>query len=434
VLGAPTLSSPRHGTGPRLAGLSCALAACALSAELRAEPIPTNDYAIDVYQGPVLAPLRVSALGGAYAGYAEGIAGIVANAAAPAVRDPYSVDDFDWDLSASLSIPLQLFENDDFDNNGDVDADYSSFVYLSLGGMLQKGPFGLGVEAALQRYSLEASGGTTEVWLGRYHLLGAVGLAEHAVSIGAGARLVTMGLSTPEAELSWVGAAPELGLLLRPNDMPFRFGFTYRFPVHAGGVGAAAQGPVDGLAREGELVLPDEVVLPWELEAGVAIQAGPRPLNPSFESGPPGESPEARAERKRRARSLPRSKLTLLASVLVSGPVERGVRLEQFLAQPDPSVSPAGVVGSSGASINFSPRFGIETEPLANLLAVRAGSYYEPNRSGGVGRQHFTFGGELRVVPFDWFGLVEEVDYSLELGLDLAPRYESVSASIGVWR
>ena len=199
-------------------------------------------------------------------------------------------------------------------------------------------------------------------------------------------------------------------------------------------MGAAAQGPVDGLAREGELVLPDEVVLPWELEAGVAIQAGPRPLNPSFESGPPGESPEARAERKRRARSLPRSKLTLLASVLVSGPVERGVRLEQFLAQPDPSVSPAGVVGSSGASINFSPRFGIETEPLANLLAVRAGSYYEPNRSGGVGRQHFTFGGELRVVPFDWFGLVEEVDYSLELGLDLAPRYESVSASIGVWR
>ena len=37
-------------------------------------------------------------------------------------------------------------------------------------------------------------------------------------------------------------------------------------------------------------------------------------------------------------------------------------------------------IGTSGADVNFSPRFGIETEPIVNHLHTRFGSYYEPHR------------------------------------------------------
>ena len=63
---------------------------------------------------------------GAYAGYAEGLSGFVANAASPAVREPFSVSTFEIDGSGSISIPISLFENSDFDNSGSLDFDYSN--------------------------------------------------------------------------------------------------------------------------------------------------------------------------------------------------------------------------------------------------------------------------------------------------------------------
>src|SRR5262245_10764043 len=84
-----------------------------------AQALKANRYSVDVFQGPVLAPSDVIGIAGAYAGYAEGIAGMVANAAAPAVREAYNVTWLNWDVSPSISIPFNLFgQRDDFDNSG----------------------------------------------------------------------------------------------------------------------------------------------------------------------------------------------------------------------------------------------------------------------------------------------------------------------------
>ena len=160
-----------------------------------------------------------------------------------------------------------------------------------------------------------------------------------------------------------------------------------------------------------------------------------------------------RLTRERRARywNWPRQHLLFTAEVLVSGPVEKGVTLASFLGQNSPSAAclelpPAErpqcerdrppLPGGSGSEVNYSPRFGIETEPVLSLIKTRFGSYYEPNRLADdrVGRQHFTFGADLRVFATTWFGLTPEVVYKLQASMDIAPRYESFSFGIGVWR
>jgi hypothetical protein len=454
-----------------------------------ADSLPDNRYALDLFQGPVLAPLRVTGIAGAYAGYAEGISGMVANAASVALREPYSVSWFEPDISGSISIPLELFDNNDFDNSGTLDEDYSNFIYGTMGARLQLGVLGLGANAELQRYSLEVAGQESAVTLGKYHLLGGVQLFGGQLILGGGARFVTLGIDAPDGVLTLVGVAPQLGFLVRPDWTSYRFGATFRFPVDGGEfrLGEAATVDERGVRRAGGLVLPEQVVLPWELEIGVAIQVGPRPLNPAW-INPRDQEREAREERTRRREerdarwaadlreiedpeervllerwirevrareaaneeaeldradaalkrdrraryaNWPREHLLITAELLITGPVHRGVSMEWFLRGNIPEEP--SKVGTSGAAVNFSPRFGIETEPIQGLIATRFGSYYEPSRFGRVGRQHFTFGADLRMFSTTFWGLVPEVTYKGLVAMDLAPRYESVSVGFGVW-
>ena len=454
-----------------------------------ADPLPDNNYAIDLFQGPILAPLRVLGIAGAYAGYAEGIEGFVSNAAAPAVRAPSSVRNVDVDISASISIPLTLFENNDFDNSGDLDYDYSNFLYLTGGVQVQVGPVGAGFIGELQRYSIAGSDDkTSTVTVGKYHALGAVNVLGGQASVGAGVRAVTMGISAPDATLPILGVAPELGVLVRPDWLPFRVGATFRFPVSGAAVANLGKADENGVRKLGGFVLPRAVVLPWEIEVGAALQAGPRPLNPSWINPNAEEAPlEARIARQRghrtilravaearalpedraelrraaafaerairlhedawlvreerylrdqrtgRAESWPRPHILFTTSMLVSGPVSDGVSIERFLAQEIAGADKGKVIGSSGASVNFSPRLGIEAEPVEDHVLTRVGSYYEPNRFARVGRQHFTFGGDIRLFSTTIFGLVPKVTYTLRSAMDFAPRYSSVSVSLGVW-
>lgn len=458
----------------------------------RADPLPTNAYDIDLFQGPLLAPIRATSLAGAYAGYAEGTAGMATNSAAPAVRPPEALRHIEASLSGSVSFPLDVFDNNDFDNSGEIDAEYSDFVYLTGGAIVQVGAFGGGLLGELQSYSLtDAEGSTTNVVVGRYRGLVAVGLGRDQLALGAGVRAVTMGIGTRRADLVYVGAAPELGFLVKPEGVPFRFGATYRFAVD----GHATFDPPDpdkpgDPSRAGPLTLPRGLSLPWELETGVAVQVGPRPLNVGFDD--PADLDDRledaiERERERRAEerarvlasisdpilkartatqlddadalerereeralederemnldqlddayaSLPRQRLLLLLSILVSGPTKDGVSLERFLAQSVEGVGTSGVIGGSGASVNFSPRFGVEVEPIPSWLIMRAGSYYEPSRFGGVGRQHFTFGSEVRLFETDIFGLTPLSPWGVIGAVDLSPRYQSVSVSLAVFR
>jgi hypothetical protein len=92
-------------------------------------------------------------------------------------------------------------------------------------------------------------------------------------------------------------------------------------------------------------------------------------------------------------------------------------------------------VGPYGSRVTFSPRLGVEGEPVPGWVHTRAGTYYEPSRYGArIGRQHFTFGADVRVFKTTFWGLVPEVIYKVQAYADLAPRYQSVSLGIGVWR
>lgn len=477
-------------TGGRGAILPLTFAALLAARDARADDpsrLRQGEFSLDLFQGPLLAPISVTGIAGAYAAYAEGISGFVANAASPAVREPFSVSNFELDGSGSISFPISLFENNDFDNSGSLDFDYSNFLYGTFGGLIQYGPFGAGINAELQRYTLtDAQEQTTNVLIGKYHVLAAVRLLGDQLVLGGGARFATLGIDAPEGTFTMIGASPELGFLIRPDWQSFRVGGTVRFPVE--GV------PVPGLGngRPVGLALPGRVVLPWEIEAGVAVQIGPRPLNPAW-IDPEQQEREVRASFRRRAEerarrrrdelaqipdpaargarerelvaeaalaqlrdareeagalgvlkqdlrarywNWPREHLLLTAEILVTGAVDQGVSIQTFLGQNEPSRDPSpGGPGSSGATVSFSPRFGVETEPIPDLVHTRFGTYYEPSRFGDrVGRQHFTFGADLKLFRTTWFGLVPEVIYKIQATADMSPRYQSVSLGAGVWR
>ncbi len=460
--------------------------------------IRTNQFALDLFQGPILAPISVTGVAGSYAAVAEGISGMVTNAAAPAVRAATSFSTFEIDGAASISIPVSIgIQNNDFDNSGSLDFDYSDFLYGGLGGVIQYGRLGAGFTADLQRYTLtDAAQNTTHVTVGKYHLLAGLRFFGDQLTVGAGARFVTLGVSADKA-LSMFGAAPELGVLVRPDWESFRFGATFRAPVDGGALaGESGTINVHGVKTSGGLALPNHVVLPWELEMGVAVQVGPRPLNPAWIDPEAEEQallsifqkrrqarkarrvdelariadPLARAareqallrddaiallrdfqeerrlgarlhrDRKARYWNWPREHLLLTASLLITGAVDRGVSMQGFLGQTQPgSTHAGGVVGSSGPSVNFSPRFGVEAEPIPDWVHTRLGTYYEPSRfdealaNKSVGRQHFTFGADLKMIKTTWWGLVPEVIYKVQTSADLAPRYQSFSLGIGVW-
>jgi hypothetical protein len=481
--------------------LGCALALGLMALPAGAQP-RANDYAIDLFQGPIFGAARTLSMGGSYAGYAQGIDGYTHNAAAPAVRHPYSLSWWDADIDGTVSFPITLFENNDFDNSGDLDADYTSFIYLAGGMQFQAGPFGLGAFGDLQRYSLKFPlnpDDETVVLVGRYHVLGGFALLDHQLMLGTGVRALTVGVSAPDAELTLFGAAPQVGVLVRPNWTPFRFGASYRHEVKSQvAVGSGASEDDAGVLRAGSLVLPREAVLPWEIQLGSAIQVGSRPLNPAWInphdheeelrasykgrrqrrlrrihddlwSIPEGSLRETlrgrllaeeaarqriearrmrrdlerlREERRAYAKNWPRDALLLTVDLLITGPVADGISLERFLAQGQvvQDTQDCQVV-QSGEGVNFSPRFGIEVEPLPRYVHARVGSYYEPNRfryqpqrcNDRVGRQHFTFGVDVKLASTTWFGLVPEVTYKLQAVGDLAPRYQSFGLGFGIW-
>jgi hypothetical protein len=277
------------------------------------------------------------------------------------------------------------------------------------------------------------------------------------------------------------GIAPEVGVIVKPNNLPYRLGATLRAPVSGKSFGRGAiQEDASGVDRAGPFIIPSRVVLPWEFEGGVAFQLGPRPLNPPWVNPHDVERPltdhvaAARAMRahenaleleklqepdrsKRRAEILreeeslraiedahmdeestrlrevrraryenwPRERLLILASVLVAGASDSAVALEGFLEQRLDYV---------GRSVTVTPRFGFESEPIVNFLRARVGTYIEPSRfEDGHARQHFTFGADFRLFPFSPFGIFGDQVWRAGFASDLAPRYANWGFGIGAW-
>lgn len=468
-----------------------ALAPATAHAQLGPEhsPIRTNAYSVDLHQGAVLASSRVTALAGAYVAIAEGVDGNPQNPAAPSVRVPWSFDHFDYDLGLSFSLPTALRDGDFFNSRGDdrSQSEHQNVVFLNAAANLQFGTWGFGLTVDLQEYHLDrtARDDALKGQFGIAHLLVSNAFADGQLLIGAGVR--TTALSVVETEgkdrqlFGTTGAGVEVGVLWRPNDERFR-------------VGAAAHSAVttrpdkdaQGVLYEGtpdELWLPNQVTLPWDIDVGVAVQLGPRPFNPRWydpsalmaRMRQAMAAREAVRERRRelglararaegrdvaaaaaaldaeldaqqaldelrlelearridrllrqRVRRMARSYVLISSSVLVTGEAKNAVGIESFLDRE---------VNRSGEAVVVSPRLGVESEVLPQLLKLRAGSYAEPTRfRHGSTRLHGTFGFELKVLDWSVFGLFhEDTEWRVSGVVDVAREYVGPGISIGNW-
>jgi hypothetical protein len=448
----------------------------------------------------VLAPARATGLGGAFAAYAEGVDAIASNAAAVAVREPYSYTWFDYDLTASISFPA-TFRNTDFDNDGAVGFTYNNFLFYTLGAKLNLGPWGVGLLGDFQTYDLLPAKNSTDPQLtetlGKVHAVLGRSFFAGQLSVAAGVRALSLsidskqssstaaqlGLGSQTNELSMSGAGLEVGALIRPDYEPWRLGATFRSSVEGRASGEAGAGRM--------FVQPASIFLPWELELGAAIQVGPRPLNPKWLDPHEQERHEReqieqdRAARKaaqeaelrgitdpkrmydraselayqeqfvrreedrqldtvrdsleleRRARyaNWPRERITVLFEILVSGRAPDAVGLESFFSHQASLIGlvPGTDFKRSGQQISYSPRLGLEGEPLPDRIQTRIGTYIEPSRFGGLARQHFTFGFDVKLLPWSMFGLAPEQVWRIGAVTDLAPRYQNFGVSIGAW-
>jgi len=481
-------------------------------------PIERNDYALELFQGPLLAPGRITGLAGATTATAQSLEGVYNNAAAPAVREAHSIDRFEWEPTAGIAFP-GAYGGTDFNNRGEKGIERQiernrrlglphrstvettdRFLYLNAGLWGQIGNFGMTVTADMLRYDVAAQASaqpSLTVGLTRVHAVGAYGFLKNQLCVGAGLRLAYVDINevgnSDAGVISMLGAGPQAGLIVKPEGRSWRVGLTARAPV------SASSFSLENLIREQQasgavirragpaFIVPDRIVQPWELEAGVAYQLGPRPLNPSW-IDPLEQKREreriildrrakrlaarraetasmmlarSRIDRGKRARRLaqmareeaavqaledaelaeiekrlhderkarylnwPREHVLLLASVLVTGASAEAVALEGFIDQRRELV---------GSRVTVAPRLAVESEPVPNLLKTRAGVYLEPSRfRDGTARQHFTVGFDVRVLKWSIFDLFPEHQWRVSAFLDIAQRYQNFGIGVGTW-
>lgn len=430
--------------------------------------IQTSQYTVDLFQGPVLASSRITALAGSYTALAEGTEGIPFNPAAASFRPPYSTTRDDYDLTAGLTLPASV-TGTDFDNNGRVGFTYDRFIWLTFGGLLQHEKLGFGMNVAFQNYELGVPGtpvplpnseeviATVAVRLLRLDPVISYGFLDDQLHLGAGARITgfyAVGATgipggTADNERLLINsntAGLQAGALWAPHDLPLRIGGAARSPQipvvnDEGRITANAEG--DKVV--GNIFLPSRVELPWEFEAGVAVQLWKRPFNIPWqdEEKVPKEDTErwrrtkngqlephamgARRLLKARYAAIPRERVTLSFSGLVSGPVRDAIGMESMLSQ---------TVDRSGRRTVVTLRGGAEAEVIPNWLVLRAGSYLEPTRyRAGHTRLHGTGGFALRVLRWSMFGLFDEDTlFRVSFAVDAARDYFGWSVGAGLFR
>lgn len=482
-------------------GLSLFLKAPLAYAELPPEGtrLTTSHYTIDLAQTPVLSGTRVTGLAGAFVAIGEGTDGSAQNPAAVAHRVPWSNSHFDVDLSLGITFSSAILNTDLFNSGQRVVANGGdeSFVFLNLAANLQFGRWGFGLSSDIQEYALRratgATGGQEDELLARFavtHATAAYAFHRGELLIGLGTRSITLNVDNENAPTGGeqdlfeaFGTGYELGVLIRPNDTRFRIGASFRTAV-------TARASRDGRVLysgdpEDELWLPARVTLPWDLNAGFALQLGPRPFNPRWLD--PTEELEAvqryldwrsrerarrRAEVERhtaragrnvtaavravdvdletealldelylerverelaarlnqRYRRMERFYFLITSSFEMLGPVDDAVGVESFLQRR---------VQRSGTSVTISPRLGLETEAIPSWTRLRVGSYLEPTRfeaNTRGARVHGTFGIEQRVFGSEVFGLLpEDSKFRVSGSVDMARAFFSWGVAIGLW-
>ncbi len=428
--------------------------------------LETSAYGIDLFQGPVLGTSRITGLAGAFTAIGEGADAIQWNPAAVSLRAPNSTTRDDYDLTVGVTLPSSV-KRTDFDNNGSVGFTYDNFVWLTAGGFVQHDRLGLGVLASFQNYELGVQGDeailpdtgevlrTVIVRLLRVDPVIGYGLLDEQLHVGVGLRFAAFygvgstGTSSTETSderllLNSNTLGAQGGVLFTPRRLPLRLGVALRSPVAPMGGDPGRIAPdAEGDRVIGDIYLPGRLELPWELEGGIAVQFWRRPLNLPWEKedrvAPTESEPYRRtvngvqepsrrgARRLLRARyaAIPRERVLVSLSALVSGPVKNAVGLESMLSQ---------TVERSGERTVVTLRAGVESELVPTWLVVRSGSYYEPSRfRDGEARLHGTGGFDVRVLRSTIFGLYpDDTLFRLSGAVDFARDYFGWAIGAGI--
>lgn len=425
-----------------------------------AQGFQTNDYAIDLFTGPVMAGGRIRGMAGAYTAIGSGIDGSVFNPAGYAERIESEIKWWEWELTGSLSLG-GIFRNNDFDNNGSDDLGSADVISVGLGGRLQFGHLGTGLSALGQTYTLKDEQGRAyaDVTLTNLRFGAGYSFLGGGLVLGGTLRGVILEVDralTGENLVSFSGLGAEVGALIRPALKRYRVGAVVRTPLQSRPTSSRVE-MVDGLRTAQGLVLPSRVQVPWEVDVGFAYQFGERranvpwrettgirrnlesqlesgtyqppplydgPAYPSIPDYPRGALRQAiandREAERRLIRNQPRRYVLVSADLIVYGKARNGQGLTSFLTQ---------VPEASGARHSFGVRAGVESEVMQNRLKIRCGSYLEPSRfQRSYYRPHGTAGFDVRL--FDLW----RWSFRMTATVDVAPRFFDWGAAIGMWR
>ena len=442
-------------------------------------PITTSQYNVDLFQGPVLATTRIMSMGGAYTAVAEGADAIQFNPAAVSHRAPYSTSRVDWDITGGITLPTSV-TNTDFDNNGDTNFQTKNFVWGTAGGQIQYDHLGIGILASGQNYVLNQdqiiripdvpeAADKVIIRVLKVDAVASYGFFDDQLHIGGGLRTAHLRAigsardasptATKSADLTGDERERQLfatdafgvqgGILWVPRTLPLRLGGAARSPL----VGAINESegrfkidPVTKDIKAGDFYFPEKVDLPWEVEGGAAVQLWKRPFNLGWtdeekvpvadteryrETSPEGvQDPAWKGARrllKRRYKAIPRERVLLSTTVLLSGPSRNAVGFESMLSRR---------VERSGEDFSVTVRGGVEAEVIPNWLILRGGSYLEPTRfRASSSRLHGTAGVQVKVFEWSAFGLTDpDTIWRVSLGADIARDYFAWSVGAGFFR
>lgn len=383
------------------------VAAAAVAQDL--EPIRDRDYAIDLYQGAVLGSGRIVGMGGAHVALAEGSSGLVANPAAAGVRPATSSGNWDWDWHIDWLNPAL---GSDFDNNGiETDEALQTFPLVTFGAVLQRKRWAIGLTYNIAQRVVPGPDGSD---LQPAFRIGRLVVAHEfrTFTIGFGVRTGELDLDRIEDEglnktrlFSITGAGLDGGLVWRPRDRDIRIGAAVSFPV----IGSEDLESEDCDAQAPECagyILPGEIIVPWQVSAGLAWRRA-----------------DTRWNRNVASRWRDERYLLLSADIVIDGPVDNGHGVEAFFER---------ALQPSGRSTSVSFRTGAEYEWKPGWFRVRGGWYWEPGRFEGVpGRAHFTAGMDVRFWSFCFW----EERYRTRFSItgDVADRYANAGVSVGLW-
>ncbi len=481
-------------------GRTCLAAGAAIfvvAAQAAADPPPitNSNYSLDLFQGPVTTASRVIGLAGAYVPIAEWCEGEYSNAASPAVRAPYSLGKWDYDLCLGVTNP-GAFAGTDFENRGAAyrtnNSRFTNSFTLNTGLQMQYGTVGVTIVYDQVQFSLAPAattlGVTSNAYINRVTASIANAFLDEQLILGVGFRAATFELDQQipggsQTLLSSGGASTQFGAILKPKRSPFRLGATLRTEIDVGGIRGNAQLP-DGSQvvvitdPTKPIVLPTRLIVPWEIEVGGAIELGRRPLNPPRIDTAHAEAviraryDDARLDRARRyardiAAAPPKDQDTTrrrfeLEELAMQAREDKaidkeldeltGVQKSQarlwdrremlLLVSVLMTGNTPNAVGisdflaqrniPSGLNIVYSPRLAFETELVREWVMVRGGTYLEPARySDAFSREHFTLGVDVRLFKFNPWGLLGDDPWRIRLAADVSARYFNYGLSLG---